>query len=157
MFLTFSTLLTLSTRRSFLRQSITAFFTPSALPALTVNACLSKALDTIWAVESGRQLFPPAGDSGKAIGPFQIHRLYWIDGTKALGVDWPFTDACRLDRSQKVVCSYLLHYYKRQQPLIPYSRLLEFFCRTHNGGPFGFSKPCTLPYWLKCQQVLKGA
>jgi hypothetical protein len=109
---------------------------------------LHLALRAIRFVESSNRLHPPDGDAGAAIGPFQLHARYWLDGTRFAHVTWPYTDARRLDRSTAVVTSYLLHYCGP-------TATIERYCRTHNGGPRGASRRSTLPYWRKCQRYLQ--
>ena len=36
----------------------------------------------IWMVESSGSANPPDGDNGAAIGPFQIHEVYWEDAAE---------------------------------------------------------------------------
>ena len=81
------------------------------------------------------------GDGGRALGAYQIHRVYWEDGTKLLGVDWPHRDATDLKKARRVVKTYLLHYGEGKS-------LIEM-ARIHNGGPHGYKKKTTLPYARK--------
>lgn len=86
------------------------------------------------------------GDGGRAAGMYQIHRSYWEDGTRILGVDWSYRDARNPRKARQVVRAYLLHYGKGKS-------LLDM-ARIHNGGPKGDEKEATLPYARKIEQIL---
>jgi hypothetical protein len=101
---------------------------------------IERLLDAIARIES--HCDPNAvGDGGRALGAYQIHRVYWEDGTKLLGVDWPHRDATDLKKARRVVKAYLLHYGKGKS-------LLDM-ARIHNGGPHGHRKEATLCYARK--------
>ena len=109
---------------------------------------LEELLDAIAKVES--QANPNAvGDGGRAIGSYQIHRRYWIDGTRILGVDWSYEEAKDPAKARKVVRAYLTHY-GRNRSLIEKARI-------HNGGPRGYRKEATLPYARKIARILQGS
>jgi len=101
---------------------------------------IERLLDVIARIES--RCDPNAvGDGGRALGTYQIHRVYWEDGTELLGVDWPHRDAADPNKARRVVKAYLLHYGRGKS-------LLEM-ARIHNGGPRGDKKKATLPYARK--------
>ena len=103
-------------------------------------------LDAIARVESRND--PNAtGDGGRALGPYQIHRAYWADGTRFLGVHWSFADARDPHKAREVVRAYLLTYGRG-------CSLLEM-ARIHNGGPAGYKKRCTLPYARRIATLLQ--
>ena len=99
-------------------------------------------LDAIRAVETGGEADPAnaVGDGGRALGPYQIHRAYWIDATerhpelRALGYQSVRDQAI----AERVVLAYLTRY-------APSWDLLTV-ARIHNGGPRGHTKPSTLGY-----------
>jgi hypothetical protein len=103
-------------------------------------------LDAIAMVESrgGPCL---TGDGGRACGPYQIHRAYWADGTRFLGVDWDYEQAADPAKARAVVTAYLLHYGRG-------CSLLEM-ARIHNGGPNGHKKSATLDYARRIERVLE--
>ncbi|GAB4158494.1 MAG: hypothetical protein Fur0037_26010 [Planctomycetota bacterium] len=109
-------------------------------------------LDAILSVESGGRPEPPDGDDGKAIGPYQIHEGYWIDARRqdpSLENDYAL---CRQrDYAERVVRAYMLRYAKDAWE----SGDAEVIARVHNGGPDGFGKPSTLPYWRKVERALR--
>jgi hypothetical protein len=106
---------------------------------------LDLLLDAIEIVESQDDL-RTFGDGGRAIGPYQIHRAYWQDGTRILGVDWTYEHARDATKAREVVRAYLV-YYGKGKSLIDLARI-------HNGGPDGDRKTSTLPYASKIAKVL---
>jgi len=105
-----------------------------------------RLLDVIAEIESSNN--PAAiGDGGCAIGVYQIHRPYWQDGTRILGVDWDYGCALYPEKSRRVVRAYLLHYGK--------GKSLIDMARIHNGGPKGYNKKSTLPYARKIEKILR--
>ena len=110
-----------------------------------------RILDAICQVESSGGTNKADGDGGKAIGPFQIWRIYWTDATsydKSLGGTY---QDCR-DRvyAEKVVIAY----WKRFCPDALANDDFETLARVHNGGPNGAKKERTKEYWLKVQKAL---
>lgn len=90
---------------------------------------------------------PKDGDAGLAIGPFQIHHIYWAD---AITFDTSLTnqpyEACRTySYASQVVDAYLWHYGSNAVIQNDWKTL----ARIHNGGPKGASKESTLSYWEK--------
>ena len=88
------------------------------------------------------------GDGGKAIGPYQIWRVYWQDATefdKTIGGS--YNDCYNPAYAEKVVRAYMARY-------APKGASLEVMARIHNGGPRGHLKPATLAYWAKVQKEL---
>ena len=118
-----------------------AWFAAASAPAAAAGPTdVERLLDAIVRIESHGD--PNAvGDGGRALGAYQIHRVYWKDGTELLGVDWPHRDAADPKKSRRVVKAYLLHYGNGKS-------LLEM-ARIHNGGPCGYRKKATLPYAQK--------
>jgi hypothetical protein len=106
---------------------------------------LDPLLDAIATAESQNGA-RTIGDGGRAIGPYQIHRDYWRDGTRILGVDWPYEAARDAVKAREVVRAYLL-YYGRGKTLIELARI-------HNGGPDGDRKTSTLHYASKIRKIL---
>ncbi len=87
------------------------------------------------------------GDGGRAIGAYQIHKPYWKDGTRILGVDWSYEHARDPAKARQVVRAYLLHYGR--------GRTLLEKARIHNGGPRGYRKKATLKYARKIARILQ--
>ncbi len=110
------------------------------------DASIEKLLDAIAMVES-RANPDAVGDGGRAIGAYQIHKRYWIDGTRILGVKWHYREAKDPVKARKVVRAYLSHY-GRNKSILQKARI-------HNGGPRGYRKKATLPYARKIARVLQ--
>jgi len=108
---------------------------------------LDRLLDAIAAVES-RNDPGVAGDGGRALGPYQIHRAYWADATRFLGVDWSYSDARNPVKAREAVRAYLLHYGR--------GRSMMEMARIHNGGPNGHKKAITVEYARRISAALRG-
>jgi hypothetical protein len=115
-------------------------------PRAVTDEPLDRLLDAIAQVET-RNDRRAVGDGGRAIGPYQIRRAYWEDGTRFLGVEWEYEEAFNAEKSREVVRAYLLHYGKSESVLQ--------LARIHNGGPKGHEKQATLPYARKIQKHLE--
>ena len=109
-------------------------------------------LDAIEKVETGGQRDPAnaIGDGGKALGPMQIHRVYWLDAVDhdpSLVANGETYDSVR-DRAyaRRVVMAYWSRYAKSWDS--------ETLARVHNGGPKGATKRATLGYWAKVKVKL---
>jgi hypothetical protein len=107
---------------------------------------MERLLDAIAEVESGGNC-RAVGDGGLAIGPYQIHKAYWRDGTRLLKVQWPYKEAQDPIKGRQVVNAYLWHYGR--------GKGIEVMARIHNGGPNGDRKAATKAYWQKIRKVLK--
>jgi hypothetical protein len=107
---------------------------------------IDRLLDAIAKIES-RNDAAAVGDAGRATGVYQIHRSYWADATRILGVDWGYEDARDPVRARQVVRAYLCHYGS--------GRTLLELARIHNGGPRGCERTSTLSYARKIEQVLQ--
>jgi len=115
----------------------------------TGDPMLERTARAIAMVESGGD--PQAvGDDGAAIGMYQIHRDYWIDATGFLGVSWPYLDAKDPIKAKEAVRAYTQHYASHYG--LPWTP--ETICRLHQGGPRGWQKASTLPYWHKVRTIL---
>ena len=107
-----------------------------------------RLLDAIATVESDNN--PAAvGDGGKAIGVFQIHKVYWQD---AVDHD-PSIGGCYEDcrdpaYARRIVIAYMDRY-------APANASDETLARIHNGGPRGHKKSATTKYWNKVKNQLK--
>lgn len=106
---------------------------------------INALLDAIAHVESNGNAHA-VGDRGRALGTYQIHKYYWRDGTRFLGVDWSYDQAKDPAKARAVVRAYLLHYGR--------GKTLLQMARIHNGGPRGYRKKATLQYARKIAKVL---
>ena len=107
-------------------------------------------------VESGGRV-DAIGDSGKARGILQIHAAAWADGCKELGVKWDYkTGSFDAAKSRAICKAYLTRYGRHYKKVTGRAPTLETLARTWNGGPYGWRKKSTLPYWRKVQRARKG-
>ena len=114
-------------------------------PRHTLDAILA----AIRCTESGGQAQDgrdALGDGGRALGPYQIHRAYFVDS----GIEGTYAD-CRDEAfSRRVVIAY----WKRWCPEALEQRDAEVLARIHNGGPNGARKDKTLAYWRRVERRL---
>ena len=106
-----------------------------------------RLLDAIEQVESGGKV-NAVGDNGRAIGPFQIHRVYWQDAVEHSGIGGTYADCRNEEYARKVVRAYMARY-------APKDASDEVFARIHNGGPKGHNKSATKVYWVKVRKEMK--
>lgn len=108
-------------------------------------------LDAIRFVESGNRENVPDGDDGRAIGPYQIHNVYWIDAhsfDKQLGGNY---EMCRKRRyAERVIDAYMRRYVKHAWEIGDG----ETIAKVHNGGPKGHTKKATEGYWQRVKKRL---
>lgn len=111
---------------------------------------MADLLDAIAVVESNCE-FDAVGDNGEAIGIYQIHKIYVDDVNRILkGTRIPkysYADRWNPFYSRLMVKTYLLHYGE--------GKGIEAMARIHNGGPDGWKKESTKPYWEKVKAVLQ--
>ncbi len=108
-------------------------------------------LDSVRQVESGGHPNPEraTGDSGRAIGPYQIWRAYWAD---ALEYDPSIGGTYQDCRNAAYAERVILAYWHRYAPPAPTA---EQLARIHNGGPKGWKSKATIKYWLRVQANLR--
>lgn len=108
-----------------------------------------RILDALRQVETGGSRDPDraVGDDGRALGAYQIHRVYWLDAVehepslKARGYE-AVTDRAYAER---VVLAYLSRYARDWS--------IDTIARTHNGGPKGIAKRATDGYAVKARRA----
>ena len=94
----------------FLAVSLLVCFTSVAQCGANVSSRdMERLLDAIAQIESNNRS-KAVGDSGRAIGAYQIHKAYWKDGTRFLGVKWSYKEAFDTNKARRVVRAYLRHY-----------------------------------------------
>ena len=103
-------------------------------------------LAAIRYVESGDRDPVPDGDGGKAIGPYQIHEVYWRDAVRtAPELGGRYQDCRQRAYAERVIDAYMRHYaagaWQRGEA--------ETIARVHNGGPQGPDKQATAGYWRR--------
>lgn len=121
-------------------------------------------LDAIEQVESGGDPWA-IGDNGNAVGSFQIWKIY-VDDVNRISNDKFYAYIDRFDRrlSREMVDIYTKYYLRRVCRVVTSppkkrftgwdSRVFEFMARIHNGGPNGYKKESTKPYWEKVKAEL---
>lgn len=115
-------------------------FAAGRVSAAPVSARLLKA---IHLVETGGRLGAIKGDGGRALGPLQIHRAYWLDSR----VPGRYEQCADLAYSTRVLNAYMARYCPNGDD--------ETIARIHNGGPRGHKKTATLRYWREVSRKMK--
>ncbi len=98
-------------------------------------------------VETSGRLGPIKGDNGAALGPLQIHRVYFQDS----GVKGSYSQVADLAFARRVATAYL----KRYAPKAWERGDVVTLARIHNGGPQGHRKQATLAYARKVVNAMK--
>ena len=123
----------------------------SSVKAVEVSQNL---LDAIQTVESNGNE-SAIGDNGKAVGAFQIHKIYVDDVNSFSSEKFTYEDRKNKEKSQKIVKLYLEHYGKSYEKKTGKKATNEVLARIHNGGPKGYNKEATKNYWKKVENNLK--
>lgn len=145
----------------------------SAIPPKWKESEWRKFLNAIKQVETGsksgigiRGDYDKRTKTFKALGPYQIHRVCWIDAVKydksillhdysfnfgtfnyAPGLNYEYTLISK-SYSEKVLRSYISRY-------LPKNGSFEDAARIWNGGPTGHKKSATLKYAEKFRKYFK--
>jgi hypothetical protein len=107
-----------------------------------------RLLDAIATVESGNNP-NVVGDGGKAIGVFQIWRVYWQDAVQHdPSIGGCYEDCRDPEYARRIVIAYMDRY-------APANASDETLARIHNGGPRGHKKAATTKYWNKVKKAMK--
>ena len=131
-----------------MKNIISLFLLVSTLQAAEVPVPLLKA---IHQVETSGRFGAIKGDNGAALGPFQIHKAYWIDATqhdKSIGGS--YSNCADYAYSVKIVNAYMSRYAKKYLD----ANNSEAIARIHNGGLNGYKNTNTLGYWNKVKKNL---
>jgi len=115
-------------------------------------------LDAIKQVETGSGSgIGVKGDGGRAWGPLQIHRAYFVD-SRVKGKH----AQCLTSRSfsESVVRGYMRRWSPAEAARLDRGAASAADCarvsRQHNGGPRGHTKQATLRYWSRVRALLGG-
>ena len=98
-------------------------------------------------VETSSRLGPIKGDNGAALGPLQIHRVYFQDS----GVKGSYSQVADLAFARRVATAY----FKRYAPRAWAAGDVVTLARVHNGGPSGHRKQSTLAYSRKVLAAMR--
>jgi soluble lytic murein transglycosylase-like protein len=91
------------------------------------------------------------GDGGRAIGEFQIWKVYWMDAIQySPKIGGEYKDCYNPDYALKIMTAYLNRYAKDAIK----NNNFETLARVHNGGPMGYKKSATKVYWLKVKDAI---
>lgn len=113
------------------------------------SAALYQAIE---AVETGGNNPLAVGDNGRARGPYQIRRPYWLEACRTGGVVWDYDT---LVWSREYCQKIMAWYWNRHGADTDEAR-----ARMHNGGPgwsTGARRPLTADYWARVRALLQAA
>lgn len=106
--------------------------------------------DSISIIESNND-DNAVGDKGKAIGRYQIWRVYYKDAKEFdKSINFSYDSLTNKTNSEKVIVAYLNRYGKKFIQNNDWVNL----ARIHNGGPDGYKNPSTLKYGQRFQKVM---
>lgn len=107
--------------------------------------------DAIRFVESTDGRYFGDQDGGRSHGPYQISMAYLQDANEYLGTNYTLRQA--ID-DESVAREVMVGYWNRYLPKdreVTY----ELLARIHNGGPKGYEKESTFPYWEKVKAKME--
>lgn len=133
--------------------SIIAAIIAVNLTAETVHAFDKRLYDAIAIVESNNNS-RAIGDGGRAIGAFQLWKVYVDDVNRIAGTSYTYEDRWDRQKSYEMAVIYVEYYSRRYERITGLRATREVKSRIHNGGPNGWKKPATEKYWRKVQKVL---
>lgn len=94
------------------------------------------------------------GDSGKAVGTYQLHKIFVDDVNRIIGSKkYSYADRLNPTKSREMVKIYLQHY--ATQKRLCHKPTCEDMARIINGGPNGYKKKSTVKYWSKVKKILE--
>lgn len=87
------------------------------------------------------------GDGGKAIGRYQIHKVYWVDAVEYdPSIGGKYEDCKDPVYARKIVVAYLSRYAPNWN--------IDTVAGIHNGGPKGHLKNATKVYRRKVKEAM---
>ena len=126
-----------------------------ALENIPVTINLDRVIEAIEQVESGGDV-NALGDyldgEHRAVGCLQIWKIYVLDVNRISGRKFSFEDRLCKAKSYEMARIYLQFYARSER--IGHEPTAEDYARIHNGGPNGYKKECTIPYWNKVKSIL---
>jgi hypothetical protein len=124
------------------------------LAASAVQLPAADLYEAIAYVES-RGIDCAVGDNGKALGRYQLHKIYVDDVNRIAKTSYTYNDRLDAKKSLSMVKIYLNYYGKRYTKITGKPATDEIKARIHNGGPDGFRKLSTIKYWNKVKEAMK--
>jgi len=116
-----------------------------------------KLLEAMNKVEaSGKKTNVPPGDNGTRIGPLQISEPYWkeaaewLDSQTRVTIQHSWKHCNNWVYSKIIVWAYMNRWASKALMEGNWERI----ARVHNGGPNGWKKKATIPYWEKISKAL---
>ena len=91
------------------------------------------------------------GDNGKAYGAMQMHAIYVDDVNRISAYKYKHEDAFDRGLAIEMFFLYTKHYATEER--LGREPTMEDIARIHNGGPDGWKKESTVPYWNKILQA----
>ena len=123
---------------------------PTLAEVDAARANLRPLLDALAVVESNGK-DDAVGDGGKALGRYQVWRVYWADAIAfAPTIEGEYKDVTMQVYAERIVTAYLMRY----APKAIEAQDWQTLARIHNGGPKGHKSKATLKYWRKVERAL---
>lgn len=92
------------------------------------------------------------GDDFEALGILQMHYEYVQDAAEFANEDWMHIDALDEMTSIRIFRAYMARYATEERLGRPVT--YEDIARIHNGGPNGYKKLSTIPYYKKVKCLM---
>lgn len=127
------------------------------LALLAASAIQVPATDIYEAIAyaESRGIDCAVGDNGKALGRYQIHKIYVNDVNRIAKTNYTYDDRLDAEKSLAMVKIYLDYYGRRYTILTGKPVTDEVMARSHNGGPDGFRKQSTVAYWNRVKEIME--
>lgn len=93
------------------------------------------------------------GDGGHAVGVLQIHPAVVQDVNRIASAGFTLADRRNPAKAQEIARIYLSHYVTPQR--LGRAPTAEDYARCWNGGPDGWRKRATVPYWAKVRAQMR--
>jgi len=133
-------------------QAITSLYMAAPSYAEASKYSIEGLLDAIAYVESGND--PNAwNEKEDAVGLYQIRKIFVDDVNRILGKPvFSYNDRWNPHKSREMAYIYICYWAKKAK-----GNKIEAMARIFNGGPKGWKKKCTKPYWKKVKAELEKA
>ena len=94
------------------------------------------------------------GDNGKAKGCLQIWNIVVEDVNRLYNTNYTHDDVFDREKAVQICVYYLTYWGEFYENAMHCKPTYEILARIWNGGPHGWAKDSTLPYWEKVKQRL---